>query len=88
MLKTFNQLREAKKLTIASKSSSIRRMHRDDSGVTAVEYALIIGLVAVVLIGAITILGGNVRDTFGNVACKIQGKTWTPPSGNTAGSCA
>jgi pilus assembly protein Flp/PilA len=62
-------------------------MHREDSGVTAVEYALIIGLVAVVLIGAITILGGNVRDAFGTVACKIQGKTWSATANSNAGGC-
>ncbi|NJD01862.1 MAG: Flp family type IVb pilin [Ruminiclostridium sp.] len=33
-----------------------------------VEYGLIVGLIAIAVIAAITLLGGNIRDLFNNVA--------------------
>ena len=40
----------------------------DRKGVTAVEYGLIAGLIAVAIIAAITTLGGNLSGLFNNVA--------------------
>ena len=37
---------------------------REERGQTMAEYGLILALVAVVVITAITILGGNIRDFF------------------------
>ena len=61
---------------------------KDDSGVTAVEYALIVGLVAVVIIGAITLLGGSISEVFKQAACVVKGGTWTAGVGTAAGSCS
>ena len=33
-----------------------------DKGATAVEYALLVGLIAVIIISSVTLLGGNVTD--------------------------
>jgi len=41
---------------------------RDDRGATAVEYGLMVGLIAVVIIGAVTLLGTSVRGLFQTVA--------------------
>ncbi|HUB65110.1 MAG TPA: Flp family type IVb pilin [Methylocella sp.] len=40
------------------------RFLADQSGVTAVEYGLIAGLIAVVIIGAVTTLGTTVSSKF------------------------
>ena len=40
----------------------------DDSGPTAVEYAVMLALIVVVCITAITTLGTNANSTFSNVA--------------------
>ena len=40
------------------------RFAHDDSGATAIEYGLIAGLIAVVIITAITTLGVNLTNTF------------------------
>ena len=40
---------------------------KDESGQGMVEYGLIIGLVAVVVIGALTLLGPKIADMFNNV---------------------
>jgi pilus assembly protein Flp/PilA len=40
----------------------------DELGVTALEYALIAALVAVVIIGGVSLLGTNVSQLFSTVA--------------------
>ena len=45
-----------------------RRFMTDESGVTAIEYGLIAGLIAVVIIGAVRTLGTNVAAEFTAVA--------------------
>ena len=44
------------------------RFGRREAGVTAIEYALIAALIAVVIVGATTAVGTNVSGTFNNVA--------------------
>jgi pilus assembly protein Flp/PilA len=43
----------------------------DRRAVTAIEYALIAALIAVVIIGAVTTLGKNVSTTFNSVATEL-----------------
>jgi pilus assembly protein Flp/PilA len=50
---------------------TIARFVSDESGVTAIEYGLIASLVAVVIIGAVTLVGTNLSATFQTVAGKI-----------------
>jgi pilus assembly protein Flp/PilA len=45
---------------------------RRDEGVTAVEYALIAALLAVVIILAVTFLGGAVSSTFEHVGSAVS----------------
>ena len=45
----------------------LSRFARDDSGATAIEYGLIAGLVAVVIVTAITTVGYKLTNTFNNV---------------------
>ncbi|SNR66921.1 Flp family type IVb pilin [Blastococcus mobilis] len=40
------------------------RLKRDEKGATAVEYGLMVGLIAVVIIGAVTLLGGELNGLF------------------------
>ncbi len=44
------------------------RFAKDESGATAIEYGLIAALISVVIIGAVTQLGGALEDTFQSVA--------------------
>ena len=44
---------------------------RDESGVTAIEYGLIAGLIAVVIIGAITLVGQDLLAMFNKVATAL-----------------
>lgn len=43
------------------------RFGRDDAGVTAMEYGMIAALIAVVIIGVLGELGGELKDSFTKV---------------------
>jgi pilus assembly protein Flp/PilA len=44
---------------------------KNESGATAIEYGLIAGLISVVIIAAVTLVGGNLSSTFNNVATSL-----------------
>ena len=44
---------------------------KEQKGATAVEYALMVSLIAAVIIGAVTLLGTNVNGVYNFVAGKI-----------------
>lgn len=44
---------------------------RNDRGATAVEYGLMVALIAVVVIVAVTVLGTNLSSMFQSVATKV-----------------
>lgn len=48
------------------------RFANDESGATAIEYGLIAALIAVVIIGALQLLGGELDDTFREVEEAIR----------------
>ncbi len=50
----------------------IRSFWKDESGVTAIEYGLIAGLIAVVIIGAVTAVGTGVSNKFNAVANNLS----------------
>jgi pilus assembly protein Flp/PilA len=43
----------------------------NESGVTAIEYGLIAALVAVIIIGAVSLVGTNLSSTFSTVATSL-----------------
>jgi pilus assembly protein Flp/PilA len=49
------------------------RVRRDEKGATAVEYGIMVSLIAVAIIVAVTFLSGGLKDTFNDVGCKVQG---------------
>ena len=48
------------------------RFGQDEKGASLVEYALLVGLIAVVCIGAVTFLGGNAKNKFSSIGSSIQ----------------
>ena len=46
---------------------------KDEEGATAIEYALIAGLIAVVIIGALTVLGESVDGLFRDISNRLDG---------------
>ncbi|WP_298162482.1 Flp family type IVb pilin [Acidocella sp.] len=49
----------------------LNQLNVDKRAVTAIEYALIAALIAVVIIGAVTTLGTKVSSTFNSVASEL-----------------
>jgi pilus assembly protein Flp/PilA len=49
----------------------LARFHRDESGATAIEYGLIVALIAVVIIAAVTTVGTNLSTQFNTVATDV-----------------
>jgi pilus assembly protein Flp/PilA len=43
------------------------RLRDEEKGATAVEYGLMVGLIAVAIIGIVMALGGHLSDLFGSV---------------------
>ena len=44
---------------------------RGDRGATAVEYGLMVALIAIVIIAAVSLLGGNLSKLFNTVATSV-----------------
>lgn len=51
----------------------MKQFLNDEEGVTAIEYGLIAALIAVVIIGAVQLVGGNLTTVFTNVATRLAG---------------
>jgi pilus assembly protein Flp/PilA len=50
----------------------VRNFLSDESGVTAIEYALIASLIAVAIIGAVTSVGTQVSTVFNDVSTTLK----------------
>jgi Flp pilus assembly pilin Flp len=52
---------------------ALLRFWRDEEGATAIEYGLIAGLIAVVIVTALTTLGTDIQGVFQNISAAISG---------------
>jgi pilus assembly protein Flp/PilA len=55
--------------------AAMKRFWNDESGATAVEYGLMVALIAVVIILAVTALGDTLKTTFETVTTDIEAAT-------------
>jgi pilus assembly protein Flp/PilA len=53
--------------------SAVKAFVADENGVTAIEYGLIAALVGVAIVVAVRALGGQLSDTFTDIATKMKG---------------
>jgi pilus assembly protein Flp/PilA len=51
----------------------LARFGRDQSGVTAIEYSVIASLISVVIIGAVTTVGGALNTVFTSIGTSLTG---------------
>jgi pilus assembly protein Flp/PilA len=68
-------------------SSFAARLRRDQRGATAVEYGIMVSLIAVVIIVAVTLLGGTLQDTFKQVQCSVSGGSYAAGADPGKGVC-
>ena len=52
-------------------STMVRKFVKSDEGIAVTEYGLLIALVAVLLIGVVTIFGSSISSWFANKTNKI-----------------
>lgn len=52
--------------------NNVQKFLRDEEGVTAIEYALIAALIAIVIIVAVKFVGNEVKDTFNKVGNELN----------------
>jgi pilus assembly protein Flp/PilA len=50
----------------------VARLLKDDSGTTAIEYGLIAGLIALVIVGAVTTLGTSLTTSYTNLGNTLR----------------
>ncbi len=51
--------------------SLVKRFVKDESGATAIEYGLIAGLIAVVIIGGVSAAGTSISGLFTRISGKL-----------------
>ena len=56
---------------VVMKIRSIKYLHKDESGATAIEYGLIAALVSVAAIGALTAMGTSLNTMFTTVSTAL-----------------
>lgn len=59
-------------------SKFVTRFLNDESGATAIEYGLIVALIAVVIASIVTTLGGSLKATFAKVDGKVTAANAQP----------
>ncbi|WP_434993338.1 Flp family type IVb pilin [Arthrobacter sp. Ld5] len=65
------------------------RLVRKEDGATAVEYGIMVALIAVVIIAAVTLLGGGLDTSLKQANCAIKGGTFTAANvDNALGGCS
>jgi pilus assembly protein Flp/PilA len=67
----FQQIKEDVASTVASISCWVGERH--ENGATAVEYALMLGLFAIAIIGAVTLFGTRLNTLFETYSNTIPG---------------
>ena len=50
---------------------TMMRFFKDEQGATAVEYAIMVALIAAVIIAAVRLIGTNTNNVFTNVATEV-----------------
>ena len=53
--------------------SQWRAFARDESGAAAVEYGLLAGLIAAVIVGSVSAIGINLNTLFGTIVTALPG---------------
>lgn len=53
----------------------IRRLLNDETGATAIEYALIVAMIFLVIVGAVQLFAGNASVTFTKVSAAVSAVT-------------
>ena len=50
----------------------IRRLIQDDEGQDISEYAIMLAVILIIVVGTVKLIGSNANNTFSNVASSLQ----------------
>jgi Flp pilus assembly pilin Flp len=50
----------------------IRRLIQDDEGQDIAEYAIMLAVILIIVVGTVKLIGSNANNTFSNVASSLQ----------------
>lgn len=53
----------------------VKQIVRDEEGVTAIEYGLIAALIAVVIMGAVSTVGSDLKNVFTSIGTDLTAAT-------------
>ena len=53
--------------------NALRKLLRDEEGVTAIEYALIASLIAIAVIATVTLVGTQLNVVFNTICAALKG---------------
>lgn len=53
----------------------IRKFFKDESGATAVEYALIVALMAAAIVGVVGVLNTPLKEAFSNIGTTLKNQS-------------
>ena len=51
---------------------TVRQLCRDDNGQDIAEYAVMLAVILIIVIGTVKLIGTNANSTFSNVASQLQ----------------
>lgn len=50
----------------------LRRLIHDDAGQDIAEYAIMLAVILIIVVGTVKLIGSNANNTFSNVASSLQ----------------
>ena len=59
-------------LGIKATLDGMRRLWRDDQGQDIAEYAVMLAVILMIVVGTVKLIGTNANSTFSNVASAVQ----------------
>ena len=65
------------------RAARIQRMRKGETGASAVEYGLLVALIAAVIVAAVLMFGGFIQEIFTDTCSAIN-----DPAGGVEGDCA
>jgi len=67
MVQLFQTLHTLSYVAADRVTDRLRTLKEDEKGASAVEYAVLVGLIVIALVGVITAMRGRIATVFGNV---------------------
>ena len=81
MVTLFQSLYTLSVVTTGRVNDRMRTLKEDERGASAVEYALLVGMIAIAVVAAVTVFGGKLKTLFDGIDVKPAVGTGTPAAG-------